>query len=299
MIRLNWSYLALFAALLLLHSCARPVAVLNIEEQEVMKAPVTLNFQTDMTELDSVRWDFGDGNFYKKASVDHTFWMSGRYKVELTVWKGKRKAKKHTELIVNAPDKCLLRISTSQGDMVAELSDLTPEHRDNFLKLVDEKFYDSLIFHRVIDGFMIQGGDPNSRNADKRTRLGSGGPGYQIPAEIDPRLVHLKGAIAAARMGDQVNPEKKSSGSQFYIVQGNPVPAKTLDNYELQKGIQYSDEQRKIYEEMGGTPFLDMEYTVFGQIIEGLDVIDRIAAVQTDRGDRPVEDVKMSITLIH
>ena len=298
MIKINWSNLTLFVVVLFLHSCARPVAVLNVEDQGNMKAPVTLKFQTDMSELDSVRWDFGDGHFSNKPSVNHTFWMSGRYRVELTVWKGRRKAKKHTELIVNAPDKCLLKISTRHGDMVAELSDLTPEHRDNFLKLTEEKFYDSLLFHRVIEGFMIQGGDPKSRNSDRRSGLGSGGPGYQIPAEIDPSLVHVKGAMAAARMGDQVNPEKKSSGSQFYIVQGKPISSQTLDGLEIQKGIKYSAEQRQQYEEVGGTPFLDMEYTVFGHIIEGLEVIERIAAERTDRADRPMEDVEMVITLI-
>jgi peptidyl-prolyl cis-trans isomerase B (cyclophilin B) len=163
---------------------------------------------------------------------------------------------------------------------------------------VEEGFYDGLIFHRVIEDFMIQGGDPNSRDADLSVRLGSGGPGYQIPAEFDPKFVHIKGALAAARTGDAVNPEKKSSGSQFYIVQGSSVNDATLDQMEYRTGIEYSDEQRTAYKELGGTPFLDMNYTVFGRVIEGLEVIDKIAEVEKMPGDRPTENVTMKMTLI-
>ncbi len=187
-------------------------------------------------------------------------------------------------------------IVTDVGNMKVMLYNDTPLHRDNFVKLVSEGFYDDLLFHRVISGFMIQGGDPNSRDATPGQQLGSGGPGYQIPAEIG--RPHIKGALAAARTGDAVNPEKKSSGSQFYIVQGTRQTPQVLDNYARQKNTNYSDDIRRIYTEIGGTPQLDLEYTVFGEIVEGMEVIDRIAAEQTDRGDRPVRDIKMRIHLV-
>ncbi len=186
-------------------------------------------------------------------------------------------------------------ISTPFGDMKVKLYDETPLHRDNFIKLAREGFYDGLLFHRVIQGFMIQGGDPNSKNAPAGQSLGSGGPGYTIPAEFNPDLIHKKGALSAARLGDQVNPKRASSGSQFYIVQGKPLSSSELDNYTYRTGVSYTPEQKKIYEELGGTPFLDMQYTVFGEVVEGLDVIDKIAAVRTAPGDRPIEDVKFTV----
>lgn len=239
-------------------------------------------------------------------------------------------------------------ISTEMGNIKLRLYDETPQHRDNIIRLVQENFYDSLLFHRVIRNFMIQGGDPESRNAEPGARLGSGGPGYTVPAEIREGLYHKKGALAAARLGDQANPEKNSSGSQFYIVQGKVWRPGELDTMELQRnaGLQQAifrknfdaaqaelnqfrqnndsigfsiriaglreeadsifqaapkfrltPEQREIYTTIGGYPSLDGGYTVFGEVIEGLEVIDRIAAVQTDPANRPLKDVKMSIRI--
>ncbi|MDX1477992.1 MAG: peptidylprolyl isomerase [Saprospiraceae bacterium] len=193
-------------------------------------------------------------------------------------------------LSCNSDKRKYFMIETEYGNMKIMLYDDTPLHRDNFEKLVNEGFYDDLLFHRVIPGFMIQGGDPDSRDAPAGQRLGMGGPGYQIPAEIGKP--HLRGAIAAARNN---NPEKKSSGSQFYIVQGQPQTAQNLDRFEQMKNITYNDVQRQIYMEQGGTPQLDMEYTVFGEVVEGIEVVDKIAAVQTDPADRPVSDVRMKI----
>jgi cyclophilin family peptidyl-prolyl cis-trans isomerase len=158
----------------------------------------------------------------------------------------------------------IVLLKTTMGDMKIKLYNETPLHRDNFIKLVNEKYYDGLLFHRVINNFMIQGGDPDSRNAPAEKRLGMGGPGYTIPAEILPKFSHKKGAVAAARMGDEVNPKKESSGSQFYIVHNN-----------------------------NGTPHLDGDYTVFGEVIEGMKVIDKIATAKTGVADRPVEDIKI------
>ncbi|MDR0604424.1 MAG: peptidylprolyl isomerase [Bacteroidales bacterium] len=158
----------------------------------------------------------------------------------------------------------IVLLKTTMGDMKIKLYNETPLHRDNFIKLVNEKYYDGLLFHRVINGFMIQGGDPNSKNAPAGQQLGTGGPGYTIPAEILPQFKHKKGALAAARLSDQINPKKESSGSQFYIVHNN-----------------------------NGTPQLDGGYTVFGEVIEGMNVIDKIASVKTDAADRPIVDVKI------
>lgn len=187
-------------------------------------------------------------------------------------------------------------IETEYGNMKVMLYNTTPKHRDNFVKLAKEGYYDDLLFHRIVSNFMIQGGDPDSRNAAPGAMLGMGGPGYQIDAEIGSP--HLKGALAAARMGDQVNPTKASSGSQFYIVQGQPVDDNVLSGLEQQKGIRYSPEQRQLYREIGGAPSLDGDYTVFGEVVEGLDVLDKIAALPTAPSERPLQDVKMKVKLV-
>lgn len=198
----------------------------------------------------------------------------------------------------------LIEITTDYGVMIAKLSDATPLHRDNFVKLVKQGFYDSLLFHRVIPGFMIQGGDPTSKNATDSTLLGSGSVAGvdRIPAEFNEHLIHKKGVLAAARDN---NPAKASSNCQFYIVQG-----KTFDSAQLNKvyenvkattstNFKYTPEQKEIYQRIGGAPFLDQNYTVFGEVISGLDVIDKIAAVQVKPGDRPVKDVRMKIRLLN
>lgn len=203
-----------------------------------------------------------------------------------------------------AIDDAYITISTSMGDMEVKLYGETPEHTSNIVKLANEGFYDDLLFHRVINGFMIQGGDPKSKNASPTARLGSGGPGYTIPAEFNPKFIHKKGAISAARTGGPSNPEKRSSGSQFYIVQGKPIPVsqlKQIENSINQKNpglnFAYTPEQIEIYTTIGGTPFLDMDYTVYGEVIKGMDVIDKIANTKTAPGDRPVTDVKMKISV--
>ncbi len=189
-------------------------------------------------------------------------------------------------------------LSTKYGDMTILLYDETPKHRDNFIKLVNNGFYNGTLFHRVIRDFMIQGGDPDSKGAAPDQRLGIGGPGYTIEAEFSPAFIHKKGALSAARQGDQQNPEKRSSGSQFYIVQGKKATADELNRLAPRTGAIYTTDQIKTYQQIGGAPFLDNQYTVFGEVIDGLDVIDKIAAVKTKPGDRPVEDIKMTMKLI-
>jgi peptidyl-prolyl cis-trans isomerase B (cyclophilin B) len=185
-------------------------------------------------------------------------------------------------------------MKTSAGDITVVLYDDTPIHRDNFIKLVNEKFYDGTLFHRVIPQFMIQAGDPGSKDAKPGVQLGSGGPGYTIPAEMKPNHYHKKGVLAAARQGDQVNPKRASSGSQFYIVVGQPIPVASLNQME-QSGQhpKFTEEQRKVYSTTGGTPHLDYQYTVFGEVTEGLDIVDKISKVACDQGNRPTADVKI------
>lgn len=238
-----------------------------------------------------------------------------------------------------------LKIKTTEGDIIIRLYDETPKHRDNFLKLAKEGCFDGTLFHRVIKDFMIQGGDPDSKNAPKGKMLGTGGPDYTIPAEfVYPQYFHKRGALSAARTGDEVNPEKESSGSQFYIVWGKTLKPAELKQMEHQMAMQqeqqvfnqltrehheeimnlrrnrdrvglqelqdklieqtkttckqqgkpsFTEEQIEVYTNVGGTPFLDNQYTVFGEVEEGLDIVERIQNCNTDRNDRPTKDVKI------
>lgn len=187
---------------------------------------------------------------------------------------------------------------TDKGTLIIRLSDSTPLHRDNFLRLVQQRFYDSILFHRVIRNFMVQAGDPTSKRAASGEPLGGGGPSYTVPAEIRASLFHKKGVIAAARTSDNINPLKASSGSQFYLVQGKVFTDAGLDSVETfrLKGRKLPAAHREAYKTIGGTPHLDLNYTVFGQVISGLSVIDSIAAIPTDtakRSDRPITDLKI------
>jgi peptidyl-prolyl cis-trans isomerase B (cyclophilin B) len=190
-----------------------------------------------------------------------------------------------------------VELTTTKGVIVLRLYNETPLHRDNFLRLVKSHYYDSVLFHRVIKNFMIQAGDPQSKQAAAGVALGDGGPDYSLPAEFVPTLFHKKGVLAAAREGDDVNPEKRSSGSQFYIVQGKPFTDAGLDSVEIfrLKGREIPDDQRAVYKTLGGTPHLDQNYTVFGEVVRGIEVVDSIATTPTSQQplDRPVEDVRI------
>jgi cyclophilin family peptidyl-prolyl cis-trans isomerase len=203
-----------------------------------------------------------------------------------------------TNITKTSLNESLVKIETDSGTMVIKLYNKTPLHRDNFVKLVKEHFYDGLLFHRVIKGFMIQGGDPQSKNATPGELLGDSSLNYTIPAEFDSSLFHKKGALAAAREGDEVNPEKASSASQFYLVQGKTYTDGELNRLEEHFKIKIPENHRAIYRAIGGAPFLDMNYTVFGEIISGLEVVDKIANAETDSNDRPLKDIKMKITLL-
>ncbi len=215
----------------------------------------------------------------------------------------KKPAPKSTVAVTPKSKEKLVEIMTSMGTIVVKLYDSTPQHRDNFVRLVKEGFYDSLLFHRVIDGFMVQGGDPTSRNADSTTMLGAGSaPGVErIPAEFKNNLIHKKGALAAARDN---NPQMASSNCQFYIVQGKPYSDVEINMMECRArqnnpAFTYTDAQRKVYKTLGGTPFLDQNYTVFGEVVKGLEVIDLIAKAPRNGSDRPLKNVYMKMRLLN
>lgn len=203
----------------------------------------------------------------------------------------KEKAKKEVETTAKPEKMTQVLIKTTVGDIKVALYNETPQHRDNFIKLVNEKYYDGVLFHRIIQGFMIQTGDPDSKTAKPGQRLGSGGPGYRIPAEIVPTLFHRRGTLAAARDN---NPAKASSGSQFYIVDGTIYDEGQLAAISQRTGKVFTEEQKKIYATEGGAPWLDGDYTVFGIVTEGMDVVDKIAAQEKDAADRPVKDIKIT-----
>ncbi|HEY1202595.1 MAG TPA: peptidylprolyl isomerase [Niastella sp.] len=187
-----------------------------------------------------------------------------------------------------------IELVTSKGTMVIRLSDSTPKHRDNFIKLVNQHYYDGLLFHRVMSQFMVQAGDPKSKTAKPGEALGAGNPGYTIPAEMRPYLFHKKGALAAARTPDEVNPTRESNGSQFYLVQGRVYDDADLNQIEARlNGYKIPAAHREVYKTVGGSPSLDQKYTIFGEVIKGVEVIDSIAAVAVGDRNRPLQDVKI------
>lgn len=291
------SLLFVFGMMLTVALQAKPVAKFSVKAEH-KEAPATIQFINESVGAQNYVWKFGDGHESTDASATHKYAHSGTYEVTLTAIKGKKTNTMTQSITIDPSPKCLIEITTDFGVMVAELYDATPQHRDNFMKLAEEGFYNDLLFHRVIDGFMIQGGDPTSKNAAAGVPLGSGGPGHQVPAEFIDSLVHIKGAIAAARTSDSVNPERMSSGSQFYIVEGGPVDDGMLNGIEKRKGFTYTPEQRKAYLELGGTPFLDHDYTVYGRVIKGLEVVDAITKVKKDARDRPIDNIKMTVKVI-
>jgi cyclophilin family peptidyl-prolyl cis-trans isomerase len=188
----------------------------------------------------------------------------------------------------------VIKFKTTEGTIKVRLYAETPKHRDNFVKLVEAGFYEGVLFHRVIADFMIQAGDPDSKNANLKASLGSGDVGYSIPAEfVYPKYYHKKGALAAAREGDDTNPEKASSGCQFYIVKGKVFTNAELNALEQKRSIKFTNEQRNDYTTIGGTPHLDGNYTVFGEVIEGLEIVTNISRVKTGELDRPLENVRI------
>ena len=277
-------------ATLLVSACAKPVAKFSSDLSN-NSAAATIKFANQSTKSESYVWDFGDGNTSTETNPSHRYSSSGNYLVTLQASSKDKIAVDSQFLQILAPTACMVEISTSYGNILLSLSDKTPLHRDNFYALVEDEFYHDLIFHRIIDGFVVQGGDP--------TGIGTGGPGHVIPAEFDQGLAHVRGALAAARTPDKENPERNSNGSQFYIVSGRPVTELELDKMQVRKGISYSSEIRQAYLDHGGLPILDANYTVFGQVEQGMEVIDALSRVATDDSDRPKEELLMKIRVIN
>lgn len=278
-----------------------PAPVADFEFSEpTSPAPVAVQFTNKSTDADRYEWSFGDGQTSSEQSPSHDYSTYGNMLVVLKAFQKDKMSVDSAFVNVPEPPRRRVVIETPMGNMTVELSNRTPQHRDNFLKLAGEGFYDDLLFHRVMQGFMIQGGDPDSRTAAKGQMLGQGGPGYTVPAEFWPDLLHIKGALAAARLPDQMNPEKASSGSQFYIVQGHAISSENvLTQYEQMRKMTYTPEQKAAYmKAAAGYPPLDRDYTVFGQVVEGLEVIDKITAEKTDPNDRPLKDIRMKIRII-
>jgi cyclophilin family peptidyl-prolyl cis-trans isomerase len=274
------------------YSCTGPKAAF-IFEKKSDQAPSQVLFINQSIDASDYLWHFGNGNSSTLANPVYRYTHSGRYEVTLEAKMGKKTSKTSSILYVFPPQECLAEIQTTAGNMIVKLYNTTHEHRDNFIKLAESGYYEGILFHRVIKGFMVQAGDPESKNAQPEQRLGGGGPGYTVKAEFVDTLYHVRGALAAARIGDEMNPGKSSSGSQFYIVHGRPVPDHVLDMNELQKKIKYTPEARKIMTQIGGTPQLDQEYTVFGQVIDGLEIIDKISENKTDQNNKPLNDIKI------
>jgi cyclophilin family peptidyl-prolyl cis-trans isomerase len=198
------------------------------------------------------------------------------------------------------PKNQYVRIKTSYGECIVRLYNQTPKHRDNFIKIVKSHTLDTTLFHRVIQNFMIQGGDPDSKHAKPGVELGNGGLKYTVPAEFNDSLFHKRGALAAAREGDDKNPAKASSSTQFYIVEGKRYTDEEMDKMEAGrlKDHKIPASQRAVYKSVGGTPQLDHSYTVFGEVVTGLDMVDQIASVKKDQRDRPLQDIPVTVELL-
>lgn len=289
-----YKFLTLIGFIALTAACNRPISKFTASPTEV-PAPAEIQFHNESEKANFYKWTFGDGDSSFLENPTHTYYKPGEYEVTLQAINEKKSRIQTQTIMITSPEKSLVEIQTPYGNLIVELYDDTPQHKQNFLELTRKGFYDSLLFHRVIDGFMIQGGDPESRGASSNARLGAGGPGYQIPSEMQANHKHIKGALAAARQGDAVNPERKSSGSQFYIVHGGEVTRDQLSTYSQRNRIDYQEDEIEEYLKHGGTPFLDGQYTVFGRVIKGFDIIDKIAQTPTGPGDRPVEDVTMKV----
>lgn len=277
---------------LTLASCAKPLSKFDIVADE-FTAPATISFENKSSNSKEYNWNFGDGKSSKEQSPEHHFLKSGRYTISLSSKKGTNESTYQKEIIISAPSTCQVFVSTSLGNMVLELSDKTPKHRDNFLSLVESGYYNGVLFHRVIDGFIIQAGEQNPNN--KRVSQTK-----TIVAEINDHMRHYAGTLSASRMPDNINPEKESSATQFYVVDKNTVSESKLESLEKKNSILYTEAQKEEYLKMGGAPQLDENYTVFGKLLSGFDTLKKISSVKTAAGDRPVDPVTIiQMTLIN
>ena len=269
------------------------------------EAPIDITFNNTSTNAVAYEWNFGDGTNSKEENPTKTFHHGLTYNVTLTATAKNGEVIQTTKsFTLREAKKRVVEIETEFGIIKAELYNYTPKHRDNFIKLAEEGFYDGRLFHRIIQGFMIQGGAPESKTAKPDTPLGTGELDYTIPAEIVPDAsYHYKGALAAARLPDHMNPNRESSAYQFYIVQGSTHTPQQLQQYVYQKAqrgirVSYEGKRGDYYSQYGGSPILDMEYTVFGQVTEGMHIIDKLAAVPVGANNRPIKDIPMKVRVV-
>lgn len=277
--------LFLFFLVLFLSSCSKTTADFIIRPSN-NTVPLYLNASNKSGETDSLKWYVNGLPVSKDLDLGHQFIRSGRHTIELKVYKKGKVSTKSKEIILQAPITCYILMRTNFGDMVFSLNEQTPIHRDNFIELIESSYYDNIRFHRVIDGFMIQAGDQKTRTPFKHVNHKE-----VIQQEIIPALIHKRGALAAARMPDDINPDKNSSGSQFYIVDGKKLTEKEIEKYESSKLQDYTKVQKVEYLEFGGSPQLDGEYTVFGQLLHGFNTLEKISQVKTNRKDYPETEV--------
>ncbi len=282
---------------LIMSSCAKPSAdfVYKYDKKQV---PVVLKFDNKSLLSERYEWDFGDGQKSNEVSPKHLFKSSGDFDVTLKAFKGNKSTIVKKSISLSPPILCLVEISTTAGNLILSLSDVTPIHRENFIENIELGLYNGLPFHRVINGFMIQAGDPERRKSgpteeDKLLAKKT------IKAEIVDTLIHRKGALAAARMPDEINPEKRSSAMQFYIVHGSSTNDVLLNTMYKNKEDLLTPSIRDIYNNYGGSPQLDGEYTVFGQLIDGFEILNKIATSATDENDNPIDEILiLNINLI-
>jgi cyclophilin family peptidyl-prolyl cis-trans isomerase len=269
----------------LLSACTKPISQFRTVSTD-LTAPTVIDFENLSTGAESYTWKVDSKIVSDSTDFNHLFLSSGRHTIELVSTHGSKKSISRQDIFIEAPSECLVYMLTNLGPLLFSLSDKTPIHRDNFLDLVTSSYYDGIKFHRVINGFMVQAGDPETNTASKKIPHKK-----EIEQEINTGLLHYKGALAAARMPDNINPKKASSSTQFYIVEGQTLTAESVEQHGYSKLFDYSEDQKLRYIKEGGTPQLDGEYTVFGHLIDGYDTLEAISNTATDGRDNPIESV--------
>ncbi len=269
----------------IISACSKPISHFRALGTD-RTAPSTIDFENLSKGADAYMWLIDSQPVSDSSTLSHMFLSSGRHTIELISKSGSKESISKQDIFIEAPEQCLVYMMTNYGPLLLSLSDITPGHRDNFSDLVESGFYNGIQFHRVINGFMIQAGDETTNPPSQKIRHKA-----EIKAEINTDLFHYKGALAAARQPDSVNPEKASSGTQFYIVEGQTISQKSMDQFANSKAFDYTKAEMQRYIDEGGSPQLDGEYTVFGHLVEGYDTLDKISNVDTDRRDKPTDPV--------
>jgi len=271
---------------LIFSQCAKPIVGFVQKSEKNLVVPAKVYFENTSENVTEYSWEI-DGEVHSSDKhLEHTFYDSGKHSVVLIAKEGNKTTRKESVIYVEAPSYCTVLIKTTLGDLVVELNEDAPGHLQNFSELVESGFYEGIFFHRIIDDFMIQGGGNENRNSGRRQT-----DPPTIPHEINTALPHYRGALAAARMPDDMNPEKASNGSQFYIVDGRGLDSDRMQKIQAEKLFDYTEDQIEKYISVGGAPQLDGEYTVFGYMISGFEVLDKIARTDTDKYDKPLEDI--------